>query len=148
MSTYQYREYTEHSDEVFKIVSQVNGYIFSMPYSIEKMLDKTRCCSKFFAQFFFDGEEPIAFKVGYDRDGYFYSWIGGVASIYRGQNLATLLMQRQHEWAREQGFEKVRTHTDNRFPEMINLNSKFGFTVVDTRIKDHTIEQIIMEKRF
>ncbi|MEH0862787.1 GNAT family N-acetyltransferase [Halobacteriovorax sp. DPLXC-1] len=146
MSDYEYREYTKNTDEVFEIVSKVNGYIFSLPYSIEKMRDKTRHCKKFLAQFFFDGDEPIAFKIGYDREDYFYSWIGGVSSIYRGQKLATKLMERQHQWVREQGFQKLRTHTDDRFPEMISLNLKFGFYIFEKRFKDDGIEQIIMEK--
>ncbi|MFG1493064.1 GNAT family N-acetyltransferase [Halobacteriovorax sp. ZH4_bin.1] len=146
MNHYEYKEYSQISDEVFEIVSQTNSQIFSTPYSVDRMYSKTKDCTKFLAQFYFDGSQPIAFKVGYDCGDYFYSWVGGVVPFYRGQKLATKLMQRQHEWAKGEGFSKVRTHTDARYPEMIELNEKFGFKLVDTRMKENQIEQLILEK--
>ena len=39
---------------------------------------------------------PIGFKVGYERDGYFYSWMGGVLSDYRKKGVAqNLLMNKK-----------------------------------------------------
>lgn len=145
MDHYEYKEYSQISDEVFEIVSQTNSQIFSTPYSVERMREKTQDCTHFLAQFFFDGRQPIAFKVGYDCGDFFYSWVGGVAPFYRGQGLAKKLMNRQHQWAKEQGFHKVRTHTDARFPEMIELNQKYDFKLVNTRIKEN-IEQLVLEK--
>ncbi len=147
MSNYEYKEYIEITDEVFEIVSQTNSHIFSTPYCKDRMYEKTRGCKKFLAQFFFDGSQPIAFKVGYDCGDHFYSWVGGVMPFYRGQGLAKKMMDRQHEWVKEQGFRRIRTHTDARFPEMIDLNNKYGFKLVGTRIKAD-LEQLILEKSF
>ena len=56
----------------------------------------------------------VGYKFGYeDSPGRFYSWIGGVSPPHRRQGVARQLMERQHEWARERGYPRVRTHTSN-----------------------------------
>jgi GNAT superfamily N-acetyltransferase len=53
------------------------------------------------------GAEMVGFKIGYRRSNEeFYSWLGFVAPDARGAGIATELMRRQHERARELGYRK------------------------------------------
>lgn len=39
----------------------------------------------------YDKDQPIGFKVGYERGDFFYSWMGGVIPEYRRQGVASKL---------------------------------------------------------
>lgn len=90
----------------------------------------------------------VGYKWGYQQDEHtFYSWLGGVIPEYRGLGVAMDLMQAQHDWCRTQGYKKIQTKTGNQFPQMLILNIKAGFKIVNV----HTGEQggevrIFMEK--
>ncbi|KAA3631752.1 MAG: GNAT family N-acetyltransferase, partial [Bacteroidetes bacterium] len=45
-----------------------------------------------------DGKKPVAFKVGYEKEDHFYSWMGGVLPEYRKKGLAKKLADVQEEW--------------------------------------------------
>lgn len=93
-------------------------------------------------------QEPVGFKLGYERDGKeFYSWLGGVIPEYRGLGIASELMQTQHTWCREQGYQSIQTNTQNRFREMLFLNLKFGFNIIGTVLADKDELKIQMEKK-
>jgi GNAT superfamily N-acetyltransferase len=73
----------------------------------------------------------IGFKLGYEEDQRtYYSWLGGVIPDFRRLGAASTLMRFQHDWCRQQGYQIVRTKTQNRFSSMLQLNLKFGFTVI------------------
>src|SRR5207247_8995421 len=56
--------------------------------------------------------EIIGFKLGYAIDAnVFYSWIGGVKENYRNNGVANELMNQQHNWCRQNGFQIIRTKT-------------------------------------
>jgi GNAT superfamily N-acetyltransferase len=94
-----------------------------------------------------DGKNPIAFKIGYERDGRFYSWLGAVLPGYRNKGVAGLLADRQESWAKEQGYTSVWMKTRNRFPFMLMMAVRRGFriTAIDPRDKigEH---RIVLEK--
>jgi GNAT superfamily N-acetyltransferase len=73
----------------------------------------------------------LGFKLGYVRgEGTFYSWLGGVHPSLRRQGVGRMLMQRQHDWARERGYAYVETKTRTVNNAMIILNLKSGFHIV------------------
>ena len=61
----------------------------------------------------YDGLLPIGFKVGYEREGYFYSWMGGVLPNYRGKGVAQQLADEQESWAKQQKYPHVTFKTRN-----------------------------------
>ncbi len=92
-------------------------------------------------------DQPVAFKLGYERDPReFYSWLGGVIPDFRGLGIAADLMKRQHEWCRKQGYQKVQTKTQNRFRDMLILNIKHGFNIIGTHQSDEGGFKIVLEK--
>jgi len=93
------------------------------------------------------GEEILGFKLGWaESRRRFYSQLGGVAPAARGQGLARRLLRRQHAWAREQGFERVRTKTSNRWRAMLLLNILEGFEVVGTELHPSDGLKIVLER--
>ena len=75
--------------------------------------------------------EDVAYKIGFDwYDGrHYFSFSGGVAPEFRRQGIATRLARAQHARAAERGFRYVRTHTKNKFKEMLLMNIAMGFEV-------------------
>ncbi|HEY8343405.1 MAG TPA: GNAT family N-acetyltransferase [Calditerricola sp.] len=45
---------------------------------------------------------------------------------YRRRGIATELMKRQHAWCRRHGYQTIRTHTKNKWREMLILNLRHG----------------------
>jgi predicted GNAT superfamily acetyltransferase len=94
----------------------------------------------------FDSDTLVGFKIGYERKpGHFYSWLGGVLPTYRKAGIASVLMQQQHDWCRENGYHTVRTQTYNQWRNMLILNLRHGFEVVGTMQGKHGL-MIILEK--
>lgn len=73
----------------------------------------------------YNTEALVGFKMGYPyKEGTFYSWIGGVLSLYRQKGIAKQLALLQEQWAKANGFTKLRTKSMNRFKAMMILNLK------------------------
>jgi len=70
------------------------------------------------------------FKLGYRRGAsLFYSWLGGVHPRARRQGVARELTIRQHELARQQGYEFIETRTRAQNVAMLILNLQAGFRI-------------------
>ncbi|MGA5691710.1 GNAT family N-acetyltransferase [Cytobacillus pseudoceanisediminis] len=95
-----------------------------------------------------DGEKVIGYKMGYaiDEDR-FYSWMGGVATDYRKNGIASMLMEKQHGYLKEKGYKVVRTKTMNKWRSMLILNIKHGFDVIETCTDENGLLKIVLEKQ-
>jgi GNAT superfamily N-acetyltransferase len=92
--------------------------------------------------------EIVGYKIGYKlNDETFYSWLGGVNPAYRGKGIASALMEEQHTYVREKGYKVVQTKTMNKWRNMLILNIKNGFDVVDTYMDERKEIKIVLEKR-
>lgn len=86
-------------------------------------------------------------KMGSERSlDVFNTFIGAVAPAYRGLGLASILMDRQHKWAKEAGFRGLETATrqDNQKMQIINLKS--GFVVAGIDIVPGTFTKVLFYK--
>lgn len=94
-----------------------------------------------------DQHQVVGYKMGYERKpGHFYSWLGCVDPEYRGCGIASALMNRQHEWCRQQGYRAVRTQIYNQWRTMLLLNIRHGFDIVGTQQGTHGL-LIVLEKK-
>jgi ribosomal protein S18 acetylase RimI-like enzyme len=94
-----------------------------------------------------DGKKVIGYKMGYEIDNIkFYSWLGGVDPMYRNKGIASILMEKQHQYLKEKGFFVVQTKTMNKWRSMLVLNIKNGFDVIDTYTDEKGLHKIILEK--
>lgn len=80
-----------------------------------------------------EDDQVVGCKLGYEQQpDQFYSWLGCVSSSHRGRGLASGLMRRQHDWCRQQGYTRIRTHTYNQWRDMLILNLRFDFAIIGT----------------
>lgn len=95
----------------------------------------------------FQKDIPIGFKIGYRYNNTtFYSWVGGVLSSYRKQGVAQELTNLQHEFAKKNGYLKIRTKSMNKYKPMIMLNLKKGFEIISVYTNKKQQTKIIFEK--
>lgn len=95
----------------------------------------------------YDGETPIGFKVGYEREQGFYSWMGGVVPSFRRRSVALKLALAQEKWARENGYKTITFKTRNQHKNMLLFALKRGFQIIGFKEKeDVTTNRIILSK--
>jgi GNAT superfamily N-acetyltransferase len=79
-----------------------------------------------------DAGALVGYKVGYALSPtVFRSWFGGVVPAARRQGVATALRVAQEEWARQNGFERIRVGSKNQFPDMLRLLIGAGYEIVE-----------------
>ncbi len=101
---------------------------FSDPYSAEAIAERLAGKPHLSLAAYLDGE-PAGFKLGYERDGEFYSWLGGVLPQYRHSGVAKVLAEAQEDWARKQGYTCINFKTRNRHKAMLVFALKNGFQI-------------------
>ena len=90
---------------------------------------------------------PAGFKVGYERDGYFYSWMGAILPAYRRLGLARKLAEKQEVWAKAKGYPHITFKTRNRLKPMLLFAIGRGFDIIDIQPKATVDEyRIILRK--
>lgn len=88
------------------------------------------------------------FKLGYAIDSScFYSWVGAVEKKFRRIGVASLLMNSQHQWCREQGYLRIETKCQNQFQEMLILNLKNNFRIIGTHLSENDKIKILLQKQ-
>ena len=91
---------------------------------------------------------PIGFKVGYEREGYFYSWMGAILPAYRRLNAATLLAEAQESWAIQQGYPHITFKTRNHLKSMLLFALKRGFYILAVEKRDKVADYRILLRKF
>lgn len=95
----------------------------------------------------FNGEIS-GFKLGYEQNDCFYSWLGGVLPQFRNKSIADELASFQEKWCRKEGLKKIRLKTRNKFKNMICFALSRGFEIIDFEEKDDKREsRIWLEKK-
>jgi predicted GNAT superfamily acetyltransferase len=94
------------------------------------------------------GKKVIGYKIGYAiANNKFYSWLGGVDTNYRKHGVASMLMEKQHQYLKGNGYNIVQTKTMNKWRSMLVLNIKNGFDVIGTYRDEKGLHKIILEKK-
>lgn len=96
----------------------------------------------------FIAQKAVGFKVGYEREGYFYSWMGGVLPAYRKLGVAQKLADAQENWARSKGYPSVTFKTRNHHKAMLLFAIKNGFDIIGVETRDVPAEyRILLQKK-
>ena len=128
---YDIQSFKTYSTELITTLCTLEQQIFSHPFPEQKIKHICKTRYNLLGLVAFIENKPVAYKVGYEQTArLYYSWIGGVVPEHRGAGLARQLMQKQHSIINDMGYKAVRTHTQNRFREMLLLNIRSGFNVV------------------
>ena len=83
---------------------------------------------------YLDGQ-AAGFKVGYERDGRFYSWMGGVLPAFRKMGVAKALADYQEDWARSKAYREVAFKTRNYLKPMLIFALGNGFEIESVEAK-------------
>lgn len=96
----------------------------------------------------YDGDRPVGFKVGYEREKDFYSWMGAILPEYRQKGIAKALAQTQEEWVLDQGISILTFKTRNQHKSMLIFALKNGFNIIGFKEKDKIEEsRILLQKK-
>lgn len=128
---------------------ELERILFERPLSREVLKAELQDRKHLLIHFAKQDQKVCGYKVGYSHSqDTFYSIFGGVIPECRGQGIARMLMEEQHRKAKELGYSYVRTHTKNKYREMLVLNIKSGFDVIGVYKKEREKHHgIILEKK-
>ena len=120
---------------------------FNSPYKIEEY--KKRCAGKYLALIAEIDNQPVGFKIGYNRfhNGSFYSWMGGVLPKFRRIRVAFSLANFQEKWATKNKFSSILLKTRQKHDGMIAFSLNRGFIITEeTQITPAEETRIWMQK--
>ena len=96
----------------------------------------------------YSNQTPIGFKVGYEKEDYFYSWMGAILPAYRRLHAATLLAEAQENWAIQQGYPHVTFKTRNHLKSMLLFAIKRGFHILAVEEREKVADYRILLRKF
>ena len=142
------RQHSLVDETLLENLAALERAIFPEPLSKEQLAQELRSRHNLCVLVAWCGKEPAGYKIGYELSGdVFYSFSGGVVPEYRRQGIARALMSEQHRIARALDYAMVRTHTKNKYRDMLLLNIRSGFDVTGVNHKSgEKFHSIILEK--
>ncbi|MGZ3789481.1 MAG: GNAT family N-acetyltransferase [Bacteriovorax sp.] len=142
----KYEVHFSLNEKVKADIEEIYPQIFEI-FNPDKFFQKFEFHTHFLLLLAYDEDCLVGFKFGYGQDpDLFYSWTGGVKTSHRKRGIATELMNRQHEWCKNNHYKRIETRTRNKFPEMISLNLKFRFQIIGTFTDYDRTPKIILRK--
>jgi len=112
---------------------------FKAPYGVAEYKRRLAGVPHYILTAYVNGR-PVGFKVGYEREGAFYSWMGGVLPQFRQQGIGDRLAARQEQWARQEGYSRVTIKTRRKYKAMLGLLQKRGYQILRT-VSQHPVEE-------
>ncbi len=91
--------------------------------------------------------KAVGFKVGYEREGYFYSWMGAVLKQARRKGVAMALAKEQESWAKQQGYRSITFKTRNRLKAMLLFALRNGFNIISVEEREDIGENRILLRK-
>ena len=92
-------------------------------------------------------EMPAGFKVGYQIDDHFYSWMGGVIPEFRQKKIARELAIYQQNWVKEKDIRIIKMRTRNKHKTMLLFALSNGFYITGLEKHSNSEEsRILLDK--
>lgn len=133
-------------DETIKVHKNVKEFNDGLSLSKEYFENRYKDSEKLIIVAYYK-QHPIGYIIGYDkfRDNKtsFYCWMAGVDNNYRRLGALNKLMDYQMEWARKNGYKKLRIKTRNSRREMLSFLVKKGFNFLSIEEKENIIDNRI-----
>ena len=119
---------------------------FENAYSIEEYHERLDDKRNLILIAEFEGK-PAGFKIGYEVEDSFYSWMGGVVPEFRRKKIAAGLADSQEEWCSKIGYKIIRLKTRNKHNKMLLFALSRKYQIVGFEEKDDAMEsRILLEK--
>ena len=92
-----------------------------------------------------EGERPVGVWIGYEeRPGLFRHWLGVVHPDFRRGGIARQMMEAEHAWCVENGYDAIRCEAMNRQREYVALAIDSGFDIIGLRYEDSRADNMIV----
>jgi len=85
-----------------------------------------------------ENEKIFGDCISFERDSKWYVWILGVNKEYRGQGIATQLLDLNEKHAKEHGYKNITVKVYNVSKEMLRLMIGRGYEIVDIHKHEKT----------
>ena len=132
--------------QAFKISNRIPE--FDNPYKLNEYGHRTIGVMHLILTIIYNNE-IVGFKIGYDRfqNDSFYSWMGGILPEYWRKGPANAIADFQEEWARGNGYHKIKMKTMSKHKAMISFSLNRGFKIT-SKIAKKSLDgsRIWMEK--
>ena len=132
--------------QAFKISNRIPE--FDNPYKLNEYGHRTIGVMHLILTIIYNNK-IVGFKIAYNRfqNDSFYSWMGGILPEYRRKGLANALASFQEEWARRNGYHKIKMKTMSKHKAMISFSLNRGFKIA-SKIAKKSLDgsRIWMEK--
>jgi GNAT superfamily N-acetyltransferase len=148
MKTAEIIQFTELSEILVKQLVIIEANIFDKPLTSDIFWAELNGKNNLLVLVAFQDERPCGYKIGFGySSNTFFSWSGGILPDCRKRGLGSALMAKQHQVAKELGYSYVRTHTKNKYCEMLILNLRSGFEITGVyKSLQEAHQGIILEK--
>ena len=105
-----------------------NGMYEDEPYSLEQYKDKLKDKESviFISR---KNDEITGDSISFGRDNSFYIWILGVNEKHRGEGIGSSLLDKNEQFAQENGYESIFVKVYNVSEEMQKLLNQRGYQV-------------------
>ena len=91
------------------------------------------------------GERPVGMWVGYeDRPGVYRNWLSAVLPDFRRAGVGQQLMDAEHSWAREHGYDAVRAEAANGQREWLQFLVAAGFDIIGVRYEGEQADTVVL----
>ena len=93
-------------------------------------------------------DQPVGFWSGFElKPGMFYHWLGAVLPDHRRQGIGRQLLDAQHAWAKDHGYEQVRCECMNHQREFIHFAVDAGFDICGIRWDSTHADNLVVFER-
>ena len=142
------KQFAELSETLLNQLVRLETSIFEKPFTSDIFSTELDGKKNLLVLVAFQDDRPCGYKIGFEySSNTFFSWSGGVLPDCRKCGLGSALIAKQHQAAKELGYSYMRTHTKNKYREMLILNLKAGFEVTGVyKSLQETHHGIILEK--
>lgn len=88
---------------------------------------------------------PVGFAVGFElKPTIHFSWLAGVVPELSRQGIARQLLEAQHAWATENGYQYVRMECHNAHRAVMHLAIDLGYDIIGLRWDNERTENLII----
>lgn len=130
MKAIEIEQFAELSEALVNQLVILEASIFEKPLTSDIFLVELDGKKNLSVLITFQGERACGYKIGFEySSNTFFSRSGGVIPDCRKCGVGSALITKQHQVAKELGYSYVRTHTKNKYREMLILNLRAGFEV-------------------
>jgi predicted GNAT superfamily acetyltransferase len=148
MKNTEIEQFTELSENLLNHLVALEASIFEKPLAQDLFSTELGGKKNLLVLVAFQNSQPCGYKIGYESSSNtFFSWSGGVLPDCRKCGLGSALIAKQHQVAKELGYSYLRTHTKNKYRDMLILNIRSGFEVTGVyKSLQEAHQGIILEK--